>query len=165
MRGRPEVAQVLANYKRAFQARRLLDQGKAQEAYTAARVAAAGRTDAYPNWVLAHSAAAIGRQTEAIEALRRAVGSPEPVPLVYEDLIFAYERTGNVPVALQWTDQASKVFAGAARFKPHKIRLLRKAGRVAEAQTLTVDCALNGTHRAQARLPGGQPDAGRAAAR
>jgi predicted Zn-dependent protease len=145
VRARPEVAQVLANYKRAFHARSLLDQGKPQEAYTTVRVAAVGRTDAYPNWVLAHSAAAIGRQAEAIEALRRAVGSPEPVPLVYEDLIFAYERTGNLAVALQWTDQASKVFAGAARFKPHKIRLLRKAGRVAEAQTLTLDCALNGT--------------------
>ena len=145
VRGRPEVAQVLANYKRAFHARSLLEQGKPQEAYTTVRVAAVGRTDAYPNWVLAHSAAAIGRQAEAIEALRRAVGSPEPVPLVYEDLIFAYERTGNLPVALQWTDQASKVFSGAARFKPHKIRLLRKAGRVAEAQTLTLDCALNGT--------------------
>ena len=67
------------------------------------------------------------------------------MPLVYEDLIFAYERTGKVPVALQWTDQASKVFAGAARFKPHKIRLLRKAGRAGEAQALTMDCALNGT--------------------
>ncbi len=145
VRARPEVAQVITVYKRAFQARRLLEQGKAQEAYTTARTAVAGRSDAYPNWVLAHSAAAIGRQGEAIEALRRAVGSPEPVPLVYEDLIFAYERSGNVPVALQWTDQATKVFAGAARFKPHKIRLLRKAGRVAEAQTLTVDCALNGT--------------------
>ncbi len=140
-----EVAEVLASYKRAFQARRLLEQGKAQEAYTAARASVGGRTDAYPNWVLAHSAAAIGRQAEAIEALRRAVGSPEPVPLVYEDLIFAYERTGKVPVALQWTDQASKVFAGAARFKPHKIRLLRKAGRAGEAQALTMDCALNGT--------------------
>lgn len=145
VRARPEVAQVITIYKRAFQARRLLEQGKAQEAYTTARTAVAGRSDAYPNWVLAHSAAAIGRQGEAIEALRRAVGSPEPVPLVYEDLIFAYERSGNVPVALQWTDQATKVFAGAARFKPHKIRLLRKAGRVGEAQTLTVDCALNGT--------------------
>jgi len=145
VRARPEVAQVLASYKRAFQARRLLEQGKAQEAYTAARASVGGRTDAYPNWVLAHSAAAIGRQAEAIEALRRAVGSPEPIPLVYEDLIFAYERTGNVPVALQWTDQASKVFAGAARFKPHKIRLLRKAGRAGEAQALTMDCALNGT--------------------
>jgi len=30
-------------------------------------------------------------------------------------------------------------------FRPHKIRLLRKAGRVGEAQTLAVDCALNGT--------------------
>jgi beta-barrel assembly-enhancing protease len=37
VRARPEVAQVLASYKRAFQARRLLDQGKAQEAYTTAR--------------------------------------------------------------------------------------------------------------------------------
>jgi tetratricopeptide (TPR) repeat protein len=147
VRVRPEVAQVLANYKRAFQARRLLEQAKVQEAYTTARAAVAGRTatDAYPNWVLAHSAAALGRQTEAIDALRRAVASSEPVPLVYEDLIFAYERVNNIPVALQWTDQATKVFAGAARFKPHKIRLLRKAGRTAEAQTLTVDCALNGT--------------------
>ena len=95
--------------------------------------------------MLAHSAAALGRQTEAIDALRRAVASSEPVPLVYEDLIFAYERVNNIPVALQWTDQATKVFAGTPRFKPHKIRLLRKAGRTAEAQTLTVDCALNGT--------------------
>lgn len=147
VRVRPEVAQVLANYKRAFQARRLLEQAKVQEAYAAARAAVAGRTaaDAYPNWVLAHSAAALGRQTEAIDALRRAVASSEPVPLVYEDLIFAYERVNNIPVALQWTDQATKVFAGTPRFKPHKIRLLRKAGRTAEAQTLTVDCALNGT--------------------
>ncbi|TMP96852.1 MAG: hypothetical protein E6L09_14375 [Verrucomicrobia bacterium] len=147
VRGRSEVAQVLENYKRAFAARRLLEQGKPQEAYGAAKAAAIGRTaaDAYPNWVLAHSAASLGRQGEAIEALRRAVSSTEPVPLVYEDLIFAYERSGSIPVALQWTDRASNVFGGAARFKPHKIRLLRKAGRIAEAQTLSVDCALNGT--------------------
>ncbi len=165
VRGRPEVAQVLANYKRAFQARRLLEQGNAREAYTAARASVSGRTvaDAYPNWVLAHSAAALGRQTEAIDALRRAVTSSEPVPLVYEDLIFAYERVNNLPVALQWTDQATKVFAGAARFKPHKIRLLRKAGRTAEAQTLTVDCALNGTSElkraceAANQTPAGRP--------
>ncbi len=67
------------------------------------------------------------------------------MPLVYEDLIFSYERGGNIPVALQWTDRASSTFGGAARFKPHKIRLLGKAGRVGEAQALTVDCALNGT--------------------
>jgi hypothetical protein len=123
VRGRPEVAQVFANYKRAFAARRLFEQGKPQEAYTAAKAAATGRTatDAYPNWVLAHSAAALGRQSEAIE------------------------RGGNIPVALQWTDRASSTFGGAGRFKPHKIRLLRKAGRVGEAQALTVGCALNET--------------------
>jgi len=147
VRARPEVAQVLANYKRAFQARRLLDEGKNQEAYTAARAAASGRTatGAYPNWVLAHAAAMLGRQSEAIEALRRAVASSEPVPLVYEDLIFAYERAGNIPLAIEWTDRATTTFGGAARFKPYKIRLLRKAGRTAEAQTLALDCALNGT--------------------
>ena len=147
VRARPEVAQVFANYKRAFQARRLLDQGKSQEAYPAARASATGRTatDAYPNWVLAHAAAMLGRQTEAIDALRRAVASSEPVPLVYEDLIFAYERGGNIPVALEWTDRATTTFGGAPRFKPHKIRLLRKAGRTVEAQALAVDCALNGS--------------------
>jgi predicted Zn-dependent protease len=166
VRSRPEVAQVFANYKRAFSARRLLEEGKTQEAYVAARGAVAGRTatDAYPNWVLAHSAAALGRHGEAIEALRRAIASSEPVPLVYEDLIFAYERAGNIPVALSWTDHATKVFAGAPRFKPHKIRLLRKAGRVPEAQTLTVDCALNGTtDLKRACQEANQTPAGRAA--
>jgi hypothetical protein len=102
-------------------------------------------TDAYPNWVLARSAFALGRSREGIEALRRAVSSTEPVPNVYEDLIVAHEAAGNLPVALQWTDQASKTFGGAPRFLPHRIRLLRKTGRVAEANRATIDCSLNAT--------------------
>ncbi len=142
---RPDVAQVIKNYKQAFSARRLLDQGQAQEAYAAARTSATGRTatDAYPNWILARSAAALGRQTEAVEALRRAVGSPEPVGPVYEDLILTQERAGHVAVALDWTDRASKTFGGASRWTPHKIRLLRKAGRVAEAGTLALTCSVS----------------------
>ena len=62
---------------------------------------------------------------------------------MYEDLILANEGAGNIPVALEWTDRASKTFGGAPRWTPHKIRLLRKAGRVAEAGTLAVDCSLN----------------------
>jgi Zn-dependent protease with chaperone function len=142
---RPDIAQVVRNYKRTFSAKRLLDQGKAQEAYAAARAAATGRTatDAYPNWILARSAAALGRQTEAIEALRRAVGSTEPVALIYEELILTQERMGNVTVALDWTDRASKTFGGAPRWTPHKIRLLRKAGRVAEAGALALSCSVS----------------------
>jgi Zn-dependent protease with chaperone function len=142
---RPDVAQVMRNYKQTFSAKRLLDQGKAQEAYAAARTAATGRTatDAYPNWILARSAAALGRQTEAVNALHRAVSSTEPVALVYEELIITQERMGNVAVALDWTDRASKTFGGAPQWTPHKIRLLRKAGRVAEAGTLALSCSVS----------------------
>ena len=66
------------------------------------------------------------------------------MPNVYEDLIVAHEGAGNLPAALEWTDQASKTFGGAPRWMPHKIRLLRKTGRVAEANTAT-DCSLNAT--------------------
>ncbi|MGH7396648.1 MAG: M48 family metalloprotease, partial [Candidatus Rokuibacteriota bacterium] len=147
VRNRPEVALVMRNYKQAFLAKKLLDQGRAQDAYAAARTSITGptATDAYPNWVLARSAFALGRSREGLEALRRAVTSSEPVPNVYEDLIVAYEGAGSFSAALQWTDQASKAFGGSPRFMPHRIRLLRKTGRVAEAGTATADCSLNAT--------------------
>lgn len=147
LQARPEVALVLRSYRQAFLAKKQLDQGKNQDAYATARTAVTGRTatDAYPNWVLARAAFALGRSREGIEALRRAVRSSEPVPNVYEDLIVAHESVGNLPVALQWTDQASKTFGGAPRWIPHRIRLLRKTGRVAEANNATIDCSLNAT--------------------
>ena len=147
LRARPEVALVLRNYRQAFLAKKQLDQGKSQDAYNTARTAITGRTatDAYPNWVLARAAFALGRSREGIEALRRAVTSSEPVPNVYEDLIVAHEGAGNLPTALEWTDQASKTFGGAPRWMPHRIRLLRKTGRVAEANNATIDCSLNAT--------------------
>jgi hypothetical protein len=123
-----------------------------QEAYTTARAAVAGRTatDAYPNWVLAHTAAALGRQTEAIDALRRRSPPSEPVPLSLRgpDLRLR-ARANNIPVALQWTDQATKVFAGAPRFKPHKIRLLRKGRPHRRGQTLHRRLRPQRHHRAQ----------------
>jgi beta-barrel assembly-enhancing protease len=145
LRARPEVAAAMKSYRQAFEAKKLLDQGKLPEANTMARAALATRptTDAYPNWVFAKTAFALGRQREGLEALRRAVNSSEPVPNVYEELILANEGAGHLPVALSWTDQASKAFAGAPRWTPHKIRLLRKTGRVAEANTLALDCSLN----------------------
>ena len=161
---RPDVAQVMGNYKQAFSARRLLDQGQKQEAYTAARTAATGRTaaDAYPNLMLAQSAEALGRQAEALEALRRAAGSTEPVAPVYEELIFAQERAGHVAVALDWTDRASKTFGGAPRWTPIKIRLLRKAGRVAEAGTLAVTCSVSTPDLKRPCQEANQTPAGRA---
>jgi hypothetical protein len=87
----------MRNYNMAFAARKLLDRGKASEAYTQAQSAATGRTatHAYPNWVLA------------------------------------------------WTDKASTTFGESERWTPTKIRLLRKAGRVEEASTLTLKCAVD----------------------
>ena len=143
--GQPEVAEVMKNYNLAFTARRELDKRNARQAYASAAASASGRTatDAYPNWVLARSAAALGRQTEALDALRRAVNSAEPAAPVYEEIIFAYERAGNLGAALEWTDRAARTFGGAPRWKPPKIRLLRKAGRVADASALTLDCSVN----------------------
>jgi beta-barrel assembly-enhancing protease len=142
---RPDVIQVMRNYDRAFTARKMLDKGKTQEAYSFAKAAAAGptATDAYPNWVLARSADLLGRKREALEALRRALRAPEPVPQIYEELIFTYEREGNIASALEWTDKASITFGKSPRWTPPKIRLLRKAGRTAEAEALTLDCSIN----------------------
>ena len=156
---------MLRNYKQAFLAKKLLDQGKPQDAYATARTAITGRTatDAYPNWVLARAAFALGRSREGIEALRRAVSSSEPVPNVYEDLIVAHEGAGNLPAALEWTDQASKTFGGAPRWMPHKIRLLRKTGRVAKANTATIDCSLNATDWKRLCQEANATPAGRAA--
>ncbi len=92
---------------------------------------------------LAHSAAALGRQREATDALERALRSPEPAPQIYEDVIVGYEKAGNITSALSWTDKASATFGGAPRWTPVKIRLLRKAGRTAEASTLMLSCSVN----------------------
>lgn len=145
VRARPEVAQVLRNYKAAFAARRLYEQGKAQESYAMAKTALNGRqlTDAYPNWVFSDAAFALGRSGEGFAALRRAIASPEPVAVIYEDLITRNEQTNSLRTALEVCDTASRVFGGAPRFIPPKIRVLRKMGRTAEAESLTVSCSLN----------------------
>jgi len=118
--------------------------GKGQEAYSAAKKAAAGPTaaDAYPNVVLSRAADALGHHPEAVSALVRAVNAKEPVALVYQELIDVHERAGNIKEALGWTDKASRVFADDPQWRPHKIRLLRKAGRVAEAAVATQECSL-----------------------
>lgn len=142
---RGDVSPVLRNYRSAFSARRLLEKGNNQEAYTSAKAAAIGETatDAYPNWVLYLSAGSLGRQREALDALRRAISSPEAVPQIYEEMISHYEQAGNIGVALNWTDKASATFGKAPRWTPTKIRLLRKAGRTADAETLTLSCSVD----------------------
>ena len=71
------------------------------------------------------------------------MSSAEPIPQIYEDTIAGYEHANNIQTALTWTDKASSVFAGAPRWRPVKIRLLRKAGRTVDADAQTLDCSVN----------------------
>ena len=80
----------------------------------------------------------------------------------YETLIFREERGGQVAAALDWTDRASTAFGGAPRWTPHRIRLLRKAGRVAEANTLALTCSVSTPHFKRACQEANQTPAGRA---
>jgi predicted Zn-dependent protease len=142
--GRPDVRDVMGNYKLAFSAHAVLEKGNGREAYSTARKATTGptATDAYPNVVLSRAAFALNNQREAVGALVRALNAKEPVALLYEELIDVHERAGNIQAALGWTDKASEVFADAGQWRPHKIRLLRKAGRAAEAAVVTRECSL-----------------------
>lgn len=142
---RKDVAQVLGNYRQAFLAMDRLTKGKAQEAYPIARNAATGNTatDAYPNWVLYRAAKLLGRQKEALDALTRALKSPEQVPEIYDAMILDYEQAGTFSTALDWANKASTTFGGAPRWIPPRIRLLRKLGRIPEAESLAVNCAVN----------------------
>ena len=142
---RPDVAEMVKNYDSAFQAKKLLDANKLLESFAEAKVAASGSTatDAYPNWILARAAISLRRQGDATAALQRALSSAEPIPQIYEDTIAGYEHANNIQTALTWTDKASSVFAGAPRWRPVKIRLLRKAGRTVDADAQTLDCSVN----------------------
>jgi len=142
---RPDVAEMVKNYESAFQAKKLLDAKKPLESYAEAKVAATPPTasDAYPNWILARAASTLNRQPEALAALQRAIASTDPNPQIYDDLIVHYEQARDIPTALTWTDKASSVFGGAPRWRPVRIRLLRKAGKTADAEAQTLDCSLN----------------------
>ena len=145
LRADPDVREVMRNYDLAFSARKLLERQKARDAYGYAHAAATGRTatHAYPNWILARSAMAIGRSSEAATALDRAIKANEPIRAVYEEVITVNEQRGNLDAALGWTDRATKTFGETDRWLPTKIRLLRKTGRVDEANALTLKCTVD----------------------
>ena len=144
IRAVPEVREIARNYDLAFSARKLLDRGKSRDAYAYARDATTGRTatHAYPNWILAKAAVTVGRTSEALTALGRAINANEPLREVYDEMILVREQRGDLTGALAWTDKASTVFGEAARWTPTKIRLLRKSGRVDEASALALKCTL-----------------------
>jgi len=142
---RPDVVELIKNYDSAFQAKKLLDANKLIESFAEAKIAASGSTatDAYPNWVLSRAATSLHRQADATAATQRALNAVEPIPQVYEDTIAVYEHANNITTALTWTDKASAVFGGAPRWRPVKIRLLRKAGKTTEADVETLSCSTN----------------------
>ncbi len=139
-----EVKEVTRNYDMAFSARKMLEKGKARDAYGYAQSAASGRTtnDAYPNWILAKTASASGRHREAVAALQRAIASNEPIREVYDEMIAIHERHGELDTAFTWTEKASATFGDGDRWYPAKIRLQRKLGRVNEATALTLKCTV-----------------------
>ncbi len=145
LRAAPDVREVMRNYDLAFSARKLLGRQKTRDAYAYATAAATGRTatHAYPNWVLARSAVAIGRSDQAAAALDRALKANEPIRAVYEEVIAVNEQRGNLDAALGWTDKATATFGETDRWLPTKIRLLRKSGRVDEASALTLKCTVD----------------------
>ena len=142
---RPDVVELVKNYDSVFQAKKLLDANKLLESFAEAKIAASGSTanDAYPNWILSRAAKSLHRQADATAASQRALNAAEPIPQIYEDTITVYEQANNITAALTWTDKASAVFGGAPRWRPVKIRLLRKAGKTAEADAETLSCSTN----------------------
>lgn len=164
LRAAPDVREVVRNYEMAFAAKKLLERGRAREAHTYAQSSASGRTasHAYPNWILARSAGALGRSGEAVTALERAVKANEPIRAVYEELIAVNEGRGQLEAALGWTDKASATFGESERWTPTKIRLLRKAGRVEEASALTLKCSVDAPDWRRQCQEANQTPAGRA---
>lgn len=164
LRAAPDVRETMRNYDLAFSARKLLERRKAREAYSYAQSAVTGRTatHAYPNWILARSAMAVGRRDEASAALDRAVKSNEPIRAVYEEIISTNEQRGNLDAALGWTDKATTSFGETDRWLPTKIRLLRKSGRVDEANALTLKCSVDAPDWRKLCQEANQTPAGRA---
>ena len=164
LRAAPDVREVARNYDLAFSARKLLERRKTREAYAYAQAAVAGRTatHAYPNWILARSAMANGRSNEAAAALDRAIKANEPIRAVYEEIITVNEQRGNLDVALGWTDKATTTFGETDRWLPTKIRLLRKSGRVDEANALTLKCTVDAPDWRKLCQEANQTPAGRA---
>lgn len=144
VKARPAVRATTRSYDLSFSAAKLLQQGNAKEAYRYARLAVVEPVlnDAYPNWVLARSAQAVGQNAEATAALQRAIKSNEPVVEIYDALIEQLEARRDYAGALQWTDKAIAVFGDSESWWPTKIRLLRKAGRTQEATALALKCTV-----------------------
>lgn len=144
IKSQPDAHEVTRSYDLAFSAKKLLDRGDIANAHAYAQASLSKRTlsDAYPNWIFAKTALAMNRPAEAVSALQRAVNSKEPVQEVYEALIDAEEARGKLESALAWTNKASEVFGEADRWRPTKVRVLRKLGRVDEATALTLKCAV-----------------------
>jgi predicted Zn-dependent protease len=144
LKQQPAAQEVLHNYQLAFEARRQLDAPDVRPALVTARSAASGATatHAYPNWVVAKAATRLGQHNEAAAALERAVSADEPVAEVYSELIAVNEQRNRNDIALKWAEQASARFGDSVRWMPDRIRLLRKLGRVSDANTLTARCTV-----------------------
>lgn len=144
VKARPAVLATTRSYDLSFSAAKLLQQGKAQEAYRYSRLAAVGPAlnDAYPNWILAKSAQAVGQNAEAMTALQRAIKSDEPVVEIYDSMIDQLEARRDYVGALQWTDKAIATFGESESWTPTKIRLLRKSGRTDDANVLALECTV-----------------------
>lgn len=142
------VAQVLANYAAAVEARKALDRRDFKEAVKLAGSSVSGptHTDVMPRMTFMEIRGAQGDQRAAKTNIDLARTSPEPAWMVFEALLKdAYARR-------RWTDAEDIVAEVESRLGPtpllipERIRIYRHTGREQEATQMAIDCAV--THKA-----------------
>jgi hypothetical protein len=95
------VIQVIRQYEQVFSAKRLLDDQKRKEACALAKPGRGAKP-----------------KSRSDGCAQRTIDLNEPIPEIYEELISAYEQTGQRGTAIEYTDKASCVFGGAPRWSP-----------------------------------------------
>lgn len=139
------ASRIIANYRKTYDARRLMLEKDFRKAYPMAKegVGPPTRTAVYPNWVLFLAANSMGRQDEAFVALERAYRNPaDPVNAVYREYSEALGERRRYGDALTVAERAYKVFDESPAWLPLRIKWLVRLHRKKEAESLAAECGL-----------------------
>ncbi len=143
-RKQPKVAAMLKSYTDAFNAAALHRQGRNKEALALAQKALKGEaaSHAYPNWVAAKAAAALNDRKATQRYLETALKSPDPVPVLYSEMIAFNEEGRRYKDALAWVDKAEQRFEDNPEWLVARIRLNRLMKKTDEVGPLLIKCGL-----------------------